>query len=111
MIVPDRAYTFDKNRETTNPYHIINDYHMNITKASYEEYLDFYTHFVQSDGLTHPEGAREAYESNRNFHVHTFTLESLTELLEAVKNLLGFDIIDIKRKDNDMNIGVCLQKL
>ena len=105
MIVPDKRYTFDKHRDITNYFHMLRDYTRDVQEICLSHYLD---NAGIEEELDVDKKVFDEYIKQTNIHVHTFTDESLKELLEAVKQFRDyFDIIDMIRED--MNIAVLLQ--
>ena len=77
MVVPDKRYTFDKDRDLTYLSHIDYDYEHDVKEVELEHYEDFYTKVHKVDKKL----AMDGYKRQDNIHVHTFTEDSLIELL------------------------------
>jgi ubiquinone/menaquinone biosynthesis C-methylase UbiE len=104
MVVPDMRYTFDKPRKLTPVLHIIEDYFLDITEVELEHYKDF-CGAVQKVGQ---DDIEKNYKEQANIHVHTFTDETLKELLAYYEKGLNYKIVEYVRYD--MHICILLKK-
>lgn len=91
MIIPDMRETFDKDRPLTPADHLAHDYLDGVKEVSLEHYKEVFG-----------DQAEEHYKLKTSFHVHTFTEESLKELLAS-------DVTWIARFG--MNIVVLIKKV
>lgn len=96
MLIPDMRFTFDKNRKLTELSHLIEDYKINTPEVEYKHY--------EEAGLPFSD-----WVAQRNFHIHTFTEQSVKELLEYTSKKFNFKILDIVRED--IHIACLLEKL
>jgi SAM-dependent methyltransferase len=104
LIAPDKRYTFDVRRKLTSPRHLLADFRRQITAAESTEHLeDFVANSVWSllrpgsqpeNEATERAAARAEYRAQLSaggavdIHFHTFTPESLHQLLE-IAGLIG----------------------
>jgi len=102
FIVPDKRFTFDEPREVTPVQHIVDDFEQEIEKTAFSHYYDFYINVHK----TNIEDARKHYDEQTNIHVHTFTFESIIELIKRYEGV--YKIEDAIR--NGMNICILLKK-
>ena len=56
LVVPDKRFTFDVNRETTRPQDWIGWYLRDLRAPSYEQVFDFYAHVTTIDGMVDTPG-------------------------------------------------------
>jgi hypothetical protein len=109
LVIPDRRFTFDVNRRTSEPADFIDAYLRRATLPTYGQLYDFHTKALPVDpgtiwsghdcyvGQVRPgELRREAYEDClaqrstggfRDVHCHTFTPLSLLELFDHLTDL------------------------
>lgn len=93
MAIPDKRYTFDKNRERTKLEHIVDEYKL----CSYSENRE--NHYLDST-LGNKESAMELMEKDYSIHFHIWEKEDLEDLLIfAIKNL-GFKFTIENISDN-----------
>lgn len=84
LIVPDKNYTFDKDRERTPIAHLIDDLKNNTTAVDEEHVIDFVVNAAKQSIPADPE-VRKAMlqrELDRSIHVHVWDCADLLELLE-----------------------------
>ncbi|MFN8671411.1 MAG: methyltransferase domain-containing protein [Candidatus Sericytochromatia bacterium] len=83
MAIPDKRYTFDKNRERTKLEHIIDEYlNCSYLKNREEHYLDFNNGNI--------EDAKIQLQAHYSIHFHIWQKEDLEELFSYIKNTLNF---------------------
>lgn len=84
LIVPDKNYTFDRDREITPLSHIIDDFKNNTRTIDEEHLIDFLVHAVKEDVPKNPKKRRERLqrELDRSIHVHVWSCNEVVELLE-----------------------------
>ena len=86
LMVPDKNYTFDRDRQITPLAHIVHDLKNNTTAIDEEHLIDFIVHAAKQ---TVPKGSRQRRkmfqrELDRSIHVHVWSCNELIELLEYV---------------------------
>lgn len=91
LAIPDRDYTFDRNRPLTTFEHLYNDYVNKVTSASPEEYLDIpryvFPEFMQlplDDLRAHLLGCQRRRE-----HLHVWTSVSFRDFLDRSFAVIG----------------------
>jgi len=97
LVIPDRRYTFDHARETTEPEHIVEDYLANTDDTDATHIDDFVfgidwneiTPGLLPEELEEQKKANAAYHHDRatqgldiNIHFHVFEPENFTALME-----------------------------
>lgn len=101
VIVPDKRYTFDKDRALTTVEHLIHDHEHGAHHNNPDHYRETATHVM---GLT-DEAEIQAYvdKSEPAIHFHTWTLETFVEFLMATSRYLGgaFEIVEAKVNINE----------
>lgn len=100
MIVPDMRFTFDKNRELTSVAHLVNDYIHDIDEVELSHYQSVCNHIESHK----PEQAEGMFKAQSNTHVHTFTEDSLKELLA------NFKVLDFKRDGMHLCVLIEVEK-
>ena len=101
MVVPDKRFTFDKDRDVTPVQHLIDDYNSNVSETELAHYQDLCKH-VASHDISQAQGM---FEVQSNIHVHTFTEDSLKELLK------GFEVIYFKRDGMHLTVNMVKNKV
>lgn len=104
FIIPDKRFTFDRDRKATEVEHLIWDYKKNVTQIEMSHYQDYCMKVAHA-----PKTPQELFDVQGDIHIHTFTEFTVKQLLECVDKELGFEILDIKFED-PFNIAVLLQK-
>jgi predicted SAM-dependent methyltransferase len=94
LAVPDKRYTFDVDRDVTQPEHLLDD-HRNGPESSkrhhYEEWARFVDKVAEADVDTH---ATKLLEDDYSIHFHVWTQAEALELLDVARRELGlaFDV-------------------
>lgn len=108
IVLPDKRFIFDKERDETAVLHMIYDYKNDVQEISIDHYIDFYTKVDHLGGdIIEKEYLRQKEIAGANIHVHCFTYESMMELLQLNINL--YNIVDSKLFGGD--ICILLQKI
>jgi len=80
LTVPDKAATFDRDRELTSLSHLVLDYDEPCAKRDFAHYLDFFTRaFPQPDPAA---AALSSSTLNHDIHFHVWTHDSFIEMIE-----------------------------
>jgi SAM-dependent methyltransferase len=100
LTVPDKRYTFDRDRPVTPLEHLLRD-HEDGPEWSRREHFEEYVRLAL--GVTDPvecdRRVDHLLDTNYSIHYHVWTQKELAELLTAVMDDLGFDIeLFLKRK-------------
>lgn len=117
FVVPDKNYSFDRGRPETTTQHLLNDYHNNVQCIEYEHYKDFLINTNDTDSpqdtdipqneITE-ESILECYNRQASIHVHTFTYQGLTVILERLEKLIPMEIIHCESQG--LHIHIALKK-
>jgi ubiquinone/menaquinone biosynthesis C-methylase UbiE len=92
LTIPDKRYTFDKNRPITHINHLIEDYTKGPEGSLYS-HMNEWVRLVDKVPQDKVEIAtQELIANNRNIHFHVFTLESFMELLVWCKHAANFPL-------------------
>jgi predicted SAM-dependent methyltransferase len=103
LIVPDKRYTFDKERKLTSTYHLVKDY-VNCQKdKTLEHYTDFYNNVHK---ITDKKIIQKAFDEQEDIHLHTFTYKSFLDFIESIKT--NFELTESKL--DGINICVLIRK-
>ena len=112
MIVPDKRYCFDRRRAVTTLTHFIAEFESDVAEIGIEHYRDYIVNTNGEDGLTRDvsdEYIAKCHSMQGSIHVHTFTPDSLRELLDFFAGPLSFELIHF---DNDgLNMHAALRKV
>lgn len=83
LIVPDKRYTFDKERVRTTIAHIVQDYKNPSIERDYEHYLDYVIHVDGEnkieDALKH---AQRLIDTDYSIHFHVFLPTDIVNLIK-----------------------------
>ncbi|MBF0273859.1 MAG: methyltransferase domain-containing protein [Nitrospinae bacterium] len=114
LSIPDKRFTFDKNRPLTSYEHILTDYYKNVSEVNDDHYVDFLAH-------VHPEVFKSKTETiqainnvrERLEHAHVWDSTSFREHLFKIIPLLGINahfLFESGGDDNKHEYFVILQK-
>lgn len=81
LVVPDKRYTFDTDRSTTDLEHFVSEY-ISGYEHNLEHYLDYARRAMRVENWVTTGKAN--FESGADAHMHTFTPDSMRELLDFV---------------------------
>lgn len=97
IAVPDKRRTFDAPRPVTPLEHILQDHELGPERSRREHYEEF-ARLVE--GIAEPDvpaHAAAAMENERyHLHFHVWTHDAFVELLEALREPLGFDLAEAR---------------
>lgn len=84
--IPDKRYTFDRERANTTAEHLWSDYEGRVDRNSDEHYLDFLRNVAPHVFREPPENLAHHLERSRNRreHAHVWTSATFRELLDSV---------------------------
>jgi predicted SAM-dependent methyltransferase len=107
MAVPDKRYTFDKNRPVTDISHIIKDYNEGSEQSRIDHYYEYASLVDKSDNVI--EHAKKLMDANYSIHFHTWTQTEILELLVYLKHNLkmSFEVIDFCARNEEC---ICIIK-
>lgn len=106
IIVPDMHKCFDKNREVTPLEQFITKYEQDTNQVWYENYKDYFNH---ARNITDEAIVKNAFEKQANIHVHTWTKESLLNMLKWLQTKVPFIIV--KHENYGLHLCVVMQKV
>jgi SAM-dependent methyltransferase len=91
LIVPDKNYTFDRDRNITPLEHIIDDLKNNTKTIDKAHLVDFIVNAAKQTIPRNPWTRRKLFrrEQGRSIHVHVWSCNELIELLEYVVGVEG----------------------
>lgn len=95
LAVPDKRRTFDSSRPTTPLEHVLRDHAVGPEVSRVQHYKEF-ARLVE--GVAEPELAAHVSDALENelyhIHFHVWTHETFLELLDALREPLGFEIAE-----------------
>ncbi len=98
LSVPDRDYTFDRDRDLTTTEHLWEEYERNVTTLSTAHLRDFIRHTKPGGLPRNPWRRRQLYRFHRarSIHVHVWTQASFDDFLNRTceRLPLRFEIVD-----------------
>ncbi|MBF0320848.1 MAG: methyltransferase domain-containing protein [Nitrospirae bacterium] len=114
LSVPDKDYTFDKDRQLTHFTHLLADYYLEVDSPVDDHYVDFLQH-------VHPETfqSKEAFLSaiknvrKRNEHVHVWSCRTFKEHLMKIIELFSIGaeiVVESNASDNKIEYLAVLKK-
>lgn len=106
--IPNKIYTFDKNREVTSLQHVIDDYIGGPGRSRMAHYRDWYANSTLEErkGLELEKWAALAYATNANIHFHVWDSSSINELAAYAARNFGYT--NYKIFDNGAEVIVIL---
>ncbi|MFQ6020360.1 MAG: methyltransferase domain-containing protein, partial [Dehalococcoidia bacterium] len=83
LVVPDKDYTFDRDRQKTPLAHIVQDLENNTVTVDESHLIDFLVHAAKKAIPNDPVERTRLFEREleRSIHVHVWTWEDVVELL------------------------------
>jgi predicted SAM-dependent methyltransferase len=110
LTLPDKQYTFDRNRPVTHINHLVEDYTKGPQGSLYS-HMNEWVRLVDRVNANEVEAAtQKLIATNRNIHFHVFTLESFMELLAWCKNIGNLPIKVELIQANDKEFIVIIRK-
>lgn len=90
LAVPDKNYTFDKEREITTVEHIITDYTTPSTERDFKHFVDFALYVSCRTFKVRPEAeyesfAKELWDKQYSIHYHVWDYPSFCNLLDRLQ--------------------------
>jgi len=93
MAIPNKDYTFDKNRKITSIKHLLKDYIEGPEWSNYDHFYDFVKHTSHGNNKSKKEIENIIYElKQRNFsiHYHVWNHQSMIDMFSYLKNEMKF---------------------
>ena len=99
LALPDKRYTFDKERALTTTEHVMHDFELRDTERApldKEHYLDWAQHVNGKKGAEREARAQELIDMEYAIHFHVWTDETFSKLLKTIlsQHLLELEILD-----------------
>ncbi len=93
MAVPDKDFTFDKNRPLTTLDHLERDFREG-PKWSYDDHVEEYVKIVElgQPGNGHEERVQVVKETQMSIHFHVWDKDSLAKFMEALPTRFGLPV-------------------
>jgi SAM-dependent methyltransferase len=118
ILLPDRRYTFDRNREPTPLSCLIRDHEVGATTPDDVHMKEFLLGADQGPAFVLPDDPRERGElyewhRNRSIHVHCWTEDEFPEVLRHCSEQLGhsWELVDqLDRREPEMEFGYVLAR-
>ena len=89
MAIPDKRYTFDKDREVTTSEHLIKDFENGSSNSEEFHYYDFVSKTSHGKGKTEEEitvKINELKERNFSIHFHVWDHQAMLDMFIMLKN-------------------------
>ncbi|MDD5040094.1 MAG: class I SAM-dependent methyltransferase [Patescibacteria group bacterium] len=107
IVVPDKRFTFDKNRQRTPLQHLQDDFNQKTTSVSRGHYEDF---MVTVNEITDTFQCEGAYRGQASIHVHVWDYQSFMAFMQWLqRELSNFIILDSNLYE--INIVLLLKKV
>jgi SAM-dependent methyltransferase len=100
--VPDKRYTFDRDRPVTSLSHLFEDHRLGpeqSRRAHFEEYVRFTEYPATEDQLQ--KQTDEMMARDYSIHFHVWTQHEVLELLLALRTQIGFEIETFCKNRNE----------
>lgn len=91
--IPDKRYTFDKDRELTTYKHLKQEYFYGAESFRYEHYFDVYKNIDKLEGEELEKTTKEAYKSGLDTHFHVWDPKTFKE---HIQNAIDDGILDVE---------------
>jgi len=84
--VPDKDYTFDRDRERTPLAHVVQDFESNESTIAEDHLVDYLIHAAKQTIPDDPTDRQKMFqhELDRSFHVHVWTWQDIVDLVKHV---------------------------
>jgi SAM-dependent methyltransferase len=112
LVIPDKRFTFDRDRETTPLAHIVQDMKHNAQDVE-ESHLPDWLRHIRNTALPEDVGERNRvvkWELDRSIHVHVWTWEGMVEFLRymIIQERMSWELCEfyLPKKDLDEVIFV-----
>jgi predicted SAM-dependent methyltransferase len=93
MAVPDKRYTFDRDRPITSFQHLLDD-HKNGPAATKRGHYEEYARLVnRASGPGLEVEMKKLLDMDYSIHFHVWDKKALTEFLNNMQDPLGFDLV------------------
>lgn len=111
LSIPDKRYTFDKNRLVTPLAHVIQDFEEGATVETCLEHFREWVDLVESSKVN-PVAMTVDEAMSYRIHFHVWVPDSIPELLEYLSENLAthFSLFDYYYKNGDMDLVYILKK-
>lgn len=96
LTLPDKRRTFDAGRPTTSLEHVLRDHEAGPETSRAEHYAEFARLVEGLDDEDVPAYVTAASAEGRHIHFHVYTHDTLVELLESLRERLGFEIVEAR---------------
>jgi hypothetical protein len=83
LVVPDKNFTFDRDRQRTPLHHVVQDYKKDVRTIDEAHLIDYLVNAAKMQIPTDPAEKTKLFdhELGRSFHVHVWTWEDLIEMI------------------------------
>ncbi|MBS0018667.1 MAG: methyltransferase domain-containing protein [Arthrospira sp. SH-MAG29] len=112
FVIPDKRYTFDRNRELTSVTLLLEKYDNKTSTTDYETYYDAMVNAEPElrslSETVRKERVKRAFENQSSIHVHTFTADSINKFVAVLASKIGFEVV--YNASQGMHIHVALKK-
>jgi SAM-dependent methyltransferase len=92
MAIPDKRYTFDRDRRLTPLGHLVTDHEAGPDASLREHYRDWCANVVKSDPAVVEQQADDLVKGRPNIHFHVWTQAELFELMAYLHRNVGFEL-------------------
>jgi SAM-dependent methyltransferase len=89
LAVPDKRFTFDRNRELTSLQHLVDDYENGADRSRRGHYEDWARHVDEVDEDRVAAHADELLARGYSIHFHVWTADEVQQLLARVRDDFG----------------------
>lgn len=103
LAVPDKRFTFDRDRPVTPLKHLLEDYKQEDSVEIKEHFAD---HVLNIEKITDPEAAArrimELMEMDYSIHYHVWTQHEMLEIFLSLSKVFGFEFEAVLRSGMEM---------
>lgn len=97
--LPDKQFTFDKERPLTLFEHLMSDYVGEID--NFEHYKEWAKYYLKLEEKDIENKAYELQKNNHNIHFHVWDFCNFVDFLLKLKQLLNFEILHLQQNYNE----------
>ena len=110
VTVPDKRFTFDFRRETTDWAHVLSDYERGPERSRRQHYMDWVRNIMSIGGGEADDACDYIEKNNHSIHFHTWTAKSFKAFFDACRKELAMPLSECDFIRNGIEVIVILKK-
>lgn len=101
LAIPDKRFTFDKDRSITPLSHVLKDFEVGPATSKHEHVYEWLTNFEKCTPNEADKKASEAMDQYWDIHYHVWTQGELLEMFSKLRERLHFDVELFLKMENE----------